>query len=173
MNKKSISKILIGMVLCLVINMAYSIQSAVPVFADTVVVNATNVNVRSEPNTKCKSYGKVSKGNTFERSEKRTDGWSCIQYGKTKAYIKSDFLTPVTAATATAASTLTGGSASVTSSTPSKQSCDYIANTNTGKFHYPGCKSVKKMSEKNKWYFTGTRDELISSGYVPCKNCNP
>ena len=138
MNKKSISKVLIGMVLCLVINMAYSIQSALPVFADTVVVNATNVNVRSEPNTKCKSYGKVSKGNTFERSEKRTDGWSCIQYGKTKAYIKSDFLTPVTAATATAASTLTGGSASVTSSTPSKQSCDYIANTNTGKFHYPG-----------------------------------
>ncbi len=50
---------------------------------------------------------------------------------------------------------------------------DYIANTNTYKFHYPNCKSVKKMSESNKWYFTGTRDQLIGQGYSPCQNCNP
>lgn len=51
--------------------------------------------------------------------------------------------------------------------------CDYIINTNTGKFHYTWCNSVKKMSEKNKWYYTGTRNSVISMGYVPCKNCNP
>lgn len=50
---------------------------------------------------------------------------------------------------------------------------DYILNTNSKKFHYPSCKSVKQMSEKNKDEFVGTRDELISRGYSPCGNCNP
>ena len=50
---------------------------------------------------------------------------------------------------------------------------DYIVNTNTGKFHYPSCSSVKKMKESNKMFFTGTRDELISQGYNPCGNCHP
>lgn len=49
----------------------------------------------------------------------------------------------------------------------------YIANTNTKKFHYPSCSSVNQMKESNKWYFTGTRDELIDLGYDPCKRCNP
>ena len=52
-------------------------------------------------------------------------------------------------------------------------STDYIVNTNTGKFHYPSCGSVKKMKESNKMYYTGTRDELISQGYDPCGNCHP
>lgn len=50
---------------------------------------------------------------------------------------------------------------------------DYVVNTNTGKFHYPSCASVKKMKESNKMFFTGTRDELISRGYAPCGNCHP
>lgn len=50
---------------------------------------------------------------------------------------------------------------------------DYVANKNTRKFHYPDCSSVKQMKESNKLYFNGTRDELISKGYVPCKKCNP
>ena len=50
---------------------------------------------------------------------------------------------------------------------------DYIVNTNTRKFHYPSCSSVKKMKESNKMFFTGTRDELISQGYNPCGNCHP
>ena len=50
---------------------------------------------------------------------------------------------------------------------------DYIVNTNTGKFHYPSCSSVKKMKESNKMFFTGTRDKLISQGYDPCGNCHP
>jgi competence protein ComEC len=50
---------------------------------------------------------------------------------------------------------------------------DYILNTNTKKFHYPSCSSVKQMSEKNKAYFTGTREELIAKGYDPCGRCNP
>ncbi len=50
---------------------------------------------------------------------------------------------------------------------------DYVVNTNTGKFHYPSCSSVKKMKESNKLFYTGTRDELISKGYSPCGNCHP
>ena len=50
---------------------------------------------------------------------------------------------------------------------------NYILNKNTKKFHYPKCSSVSDMKEKNKVYFTGTRDEAIAQGYVPCKRCNP
>ena len=50
---------------------------------------------------------------------------------------------------------------------------DYILNTNTHKFHYPTCASVKQMAEKNKQFHSGTRDEVIDMGYVPCKKCNP
>ena len=49
----------------------------------------------------------------------------------------------------------------------------YICNENSKKFHYPSCDSVKKMSEKNKRYTDQSREELISQGYDPCKNCNP
>lgn len=49
----------------------------------------------------------------------------------------------------------------------------YICNTNTKKFHYPTCSSVKRMSDKNKWEVTTTREDLISQGYDPCGNCNP
>ncbi len=51
--------------------------------------------------------------------------------------------------------------------------CSYIVNTNTGKFHYPNCSAVKKMKEKNKWYYDGSRDDLIEMGYDPCKICKP
>lgn len=50
---------------------------------------------------------------------------------------------------------------------------NYIANLNTHKFHYPGCRSVGQMKEENKWYFYGDRQELIDQGYEPCKICNP
>ena len=50
---------------------------------------------------------------------------------------------------------------------------EYVVNTNTNKFHRSDCSSVKKMKDKNKMEFTGSRDELINQGYEPCRNCNP
>ena len=50
---------------------------------------------------------------------------------------------------------------------------DYVLNTNTKKFHYPSCSSVKRMSEKNKAFYNGTREEVIAMGYDPCGNCHP
>lgn len=49
----------------------------------------------------------------------------------------------------------------------------YVLNTNTKKFHYPSCSSVKQMKDSNKRFFDGTRDEVITQGYSPCKRCNP
>lgn len=49
----------------------------------------------------------------------------------------------------------------------------YILNTRSKRFHYPDCPSVQAMKDKNKREFTGTRDEVLASGYSPCGNCNP
>ena len=53
------------------------------------------------------------------------------------------------------------------------QGITYVLNTNTKKFHYPTCSSVNDMKEKNKQIYTGSREEVINMGYVPCKRCNP
>lgn len=49
----------------------------------------------------------------------------------------------------------------------------YVANTNTKKFHYPGCSSVNQIKSENRMDYTGSRDDLINMGYEPCKRCNP
>lgn len=48
----------------------------------------------------------------------------------------------------------------------------YIGNRNSKVFHRPTCKSVKAMKDKNKVAFA-SRDDAISIGYKPCKNCKP
>lgn len=50
---------------------------------------------------------------------------------------------------------------------------DYVLNTSSKKFHYPSCSSAKQIKESNKKHFTGSRTEVISMGYDPCKKCNP
>lgn len=50
---------------------------------------------------------------------------------------------------------------------------DYIVNAHTGKFHKPTCSSISQMNDTNKYYFTGTREQLIDWGYSPCQKCNP
>ncbi len=52
-------------------------------------------------------------------------------------------------------------------------SSQYVLNTNTKRFHYPTCKSVEDIKEKNKDYFQGSREALIAQGYRSCGNCNP
>lgn len=50
---------------------------------------------------------------------------------------------------------------------------DYVVNTSTKKFHYPSCSSADDIKDENRWDYHGTREELIDSGYVPCKRCHP
>ncbi len=49
----------------------------------------------------------------------------------------------------------------------------YILNRHSKKFHYPECYAVELMNERNKVYYTGSRDDILKRGYVPCKRCNP
>ena len=49
----------------------------------------------------------------------------------------------------------------------------YVLNTNTKKFHRPGCAEIKKMKDSNKKTYTGSRKDVIAKGYSPCKKCNP
>ena len=68
----------------------------------------------------------------------------------------------------------TVGSSSSGSTTTyhSGTSNSYVGNSNTRKFHAPGCDSVDKMKPSNKVYFS-SRDEAVSSGYSPCGRCHP
>lgn len=50
---------------------------------------------------------------------------------------------------------------------------EYVLNKNTHKFHNSNCSSVSQMKESNTEYYIGTREEIISKGYEPCKRCNP
>lgn len=58
-------------------------------------------------------------------------------------------------------------------STPEKNEMDYIINVKTGKFHYPDCRGVKQMNEKNKRNVTCDRQELLDQGYESCGICHP
>lgn len=57
--------------------------------------------------------------------------------------------------------------------TPPASGVSYVANTNSMKFHYPTCSSVEKISAANRWDTNESRDQLIASGYSPCKICHP
>lgn len=50
---------------------------------------------------------------------------------------------------------------------------DYVLNTNTKKFHYPSCSSVKDIKSSNRSDYSGTREEIINQGYKPCGRCHP
>ncbi|MBR4447194.1 Ada metal-binding domain-containing protein [Methanobrevibacter sp.] len=69
-------------------------------------------------------------------------------------------------------STSTSSSGSGGSTYHSGTSNSYIGNSETGKFHAPGCGDVDKMNPSNKVSFS-SRDEAISRGYSPCGHCSP
>ena len=49
----------------------------------------------------------------------------------------------------------------------------YVLNTNTKKFHYPNCSSVKDIKDNHRKNFYGTREEAVAAGYAPCGRCHP
>ena len=58
-------------------------------------------------------------------------------------------------------------------SLPGQTAEDYVLNKSSGKFHYPSCSAVDEISEKNRWSYHGTRENVIEMGYQPCKICSP
>lgn len=65
------------------------------------------------------------------------------------------------------------GNGAASTGTTAAEARTYVLNTNTRKFHLPGCRSVNRMSEKNKQEVTAARNDLLAQGYEPCGNCNP
>ncbi len=49
----------------------------------------------------------------------------------------------------------------------------YIINIGSGKFHIITCEQGQAMKESNKKEFTGSREQLIRTGYDPAGCCNP
>lgn len=47
----------------------------------------------------------------------------------------------------------------------------YILNSNTGRFHLPGCSGVNQMKDENKEEIKASKEEMIKKGYKPCSNC--
>lgn len=89
-------------------------------------------------------------------------------------------LTPVPSAAPTPETTPTPTASPVPTETTApapaqatEDACTYVLNTNTRRFHDPTCASVGAMKEKNRRDFTGSREELIEQGYIPCGNCKP
>lgn len=54
-----------------------------------------------------------------------------------------------------------------------QQEHTYVINTNTGVFHNQNCRAIKRMKDKNKWVYTGTRQSVIDMNYKSCQICNP
>ncbi len=68
----------------------------------------------------------------------------------------------------------TGESSRQSSGTYSNSSVtEYVLNTNSRKFHYADCASVRDISEKNRQTCKDSRASLIDRGYEPCGRCNP
>jgi DNA-entry nuclease len=67
----------------------------------------------------------------------------------------------------------TGSSELAESDDSDASAAEYVLNTNTKKFHFPGCTSVSDISQENRQDYTGSRDMLIAQGYSPCGRCNP
>lgn len=79
---------------------------------------------------------------------------------------------PYTGETSAAESETPENSVSVSESETNVETA-YILNTGSKKFHLPECGSVATIKEENRQNFAGSREELISMGYTPCKRCDP
>lgn len=53
-----------------------------------------------------------------------------------------------------------------------KVKIQYCANIKTKVFHLKSCSAIKDTAEENKLYLSN-REELLNSGFRPCKKCNP
>jgi DNA-entry nuclease len=54
-----------------------------------------------------------------------------------------------------------------------EDTCDYVLNTSSHKFHLPDCSGISGMKAENRQDYTGTREDLIAQGYAPCGICDP
>lgn len=63
-----------------------------PVATAETVYTIDKVNIRQEANETSSVLGQAERGTAFTRTGTTDDGWSCIDYNGTPAYVKSDYL---------------------------------------------------------------------------------
>lgn len=64
-------------------------------------------------------------------------------------------------------------SGSEVSSNTTVGNTDYILNTNSKKFHAASCEQAQNIKDSNREDYTGSREELIESGYTASQCCDP
>ena len=67
----------------------------------------------------------------------------------------------------------TGNAVQSTTGKVDVSKADFVINTNTKKFHLPGCSSVDDMKDEHKLLHNGSVEEVIDMGYTPCARCLP
>lgn len=74
---------------------------------------------------------------------------------------------------ATGRSSLAENTANTANKANTAKTQSYILNTGSHKFHKPECNGAKQISAKNRKEYSGSKEELLKSGYSPCSICNP
>jgi len=134
------------------------------------LANALSVSAPSAPTTAAATKAPTT-ATTAATTTATTAATTAATTGATT--IATTTATTTAATKTTTAPVTTAATTAAPAADPDGQVNTYVLNTNTKKFHKPDCKSVKKMKDKNKGSFTGTRDAVIAQGYDPCGNCHP
>ena len=130
------------------------------------------VNVRSSTSTQSGKVGRLERGTLLTvlsaQINSRGEVWYQVELTDgTQGYIRSDLLVRADEAAIEEAAAQAERKTTKSSASGSGQ---YIGNKNTKKCHRTSCHTLPK--ESNRVYFK-SRDKAVSSGYAPCKNCNP
>lgn len=148
-------------------------QAAKQTFKAKITQNA--VNVRKDASTSSGKAGKVARGEILtvlsQVVNSANETWYAVELKDgTKGYIRSDLLIEADEEDIVQASYRGTTKSADSSEKKSSGSGSYIGNRNTKKFHRKSCRTLPAPKNQVK---LSSREKAISSGYVPCKNCNP
>lgn len=153
-----VGPIIAYLILGIVLDLQYSSTSSKKAKADSSFVSSSSSSVvssRASSHSSSVASSRASSSSSRAESSRASSSSSSADLSK-----------------ASSSSSGRGGS-TVQYDNPITESCDYVLNTNTMKFHYSWCSSARKIKESNQWLFNGSRDDVIAMGYKPCKRCNP
>lgn len=140
---------------------AASQAEAAAAAASQVKCISDNVNIRSSASTDAESIGKTKIGDVYTRYEKMENGWSKIDYNGQEAYIKSEFLEDVAAASSDQSSSEGGTESSAKNFKPG----DKI----TVKENVNVRKSASESGERIATAYRGEQFELVELSGGWCK----
>ena len=148
-------------------------QAAKQTFKAKITQNA--VNVRKDASTSSGKTGKVARGEILtvlsQVVNSANETWYAVELKDgTKGYIRSDLLIEADEEDIVQASYQGTTKSAASSEKKSSGSGSYIGNKNTKKFHRKSCRTLPAPKNQVK---LSSREKAISSGYVPCKNCDP